>query len=126
MQDLPGTLQGNWFEENDPIPSIWDNQLAFIKFNEDITKEIVSVGGVITSPGGYYFTLKNSGTTNRKFSEVTPDGKVYCYEGNGKQGAKMPGKIIVEMENSTTIKVEHQSGNCSGSYKFTNPTTYNR
>jgi len=36
------------------------------------------------------------------------------------------GKILVQMTNDETLQIEHQSGSCSGSESFKNPTVYNR
>ncbi len=122
MQDIPGTLQGNWFQGNASASSgsDWGKYLAFAHNNTDPAKQIVSIGGVFTSPGKWEFTPQKNGNVNRDFSEVTP-GNTICYESSNQQG-----KIIVHLASETELKIEKQTGNCSGTNTFQNPTTYNR
>ena len=117
-----GTLKGNWFfEETTDSISQWNNYLAFVNDNQNPQTQVVSIGGVITKAGKLEFTPTNSGQINREFEDVTPDGKIYCYESQGFEG-----KVIVQMESETKIKIEHKQGNCSGSEAFTGPKIYER
>ena len=130
MHDIKGTLQGNWFagESSFADPSTWTQQLAFVK---DVTSNdlIISIAGGFTDVGKWFLTPKDSGKINRKFSDVTNDGSIYCYQTDvlgTNQQSKPSGKIIVQLTSDTRLKIEHQSGSCSGSSSFNNPTTYNR
>jgi len=122
MLDIKGTLQGNWYAEGGTSLSSsgWSGQLAFVKDNIDPSKLIISVGGVISEPAKWIFTPKTSGLVNRRFSDVTADGNIYCYD----QG--QPGRILVEMTSDTSLQIEAQSGSCSSSLVFDSPTIYDR
>lgn len=123
MQDVSGTLQGNWYTGGAQADDRrnWEKQLAFIHWNENASKAMISVGGIVTEPGWYRFTPAHTGTVNREFSEVTPDGRVYCYESE-----HMQGKIIVEMLDAGTIRIENRPGDCTGEYTFDEPSVYRR
>ncbi|MCP6719824.1 MAG: hypothetical protein KJI72_00660 [Patescibacteria group bacterium] len=127
MQDIKGTLQGNWFIGE--VEGDWENSIAFVHDNSNPSKIIISIDGGFTGPGKYEFVPKNTGFFNRKFSDVTADGNIYCYEGEdpGRTGQEKPeGRIIIELVSDTELQIEHQSGDCNGGYKFINPTVYNR
>jgi len=126
-QDVPGTLKGNWFfgDSHAASGSDWDKYLAFVDDNENPNVQVVSVGGVFTDAGKWEFFPQTSGLIKREFSDVTPDGNVYCYEdedpNNFNQG-RPEGRILVEMTSETELKIEHQSGSCDGNNVFNNPT----
>jgi len=91
------------------------------------SRAIVSVGGVISDPAEWQFTEKTSGLINRKFTDVTADGNIYCYVAEAPINAwdtKPSGKILVQMTSDIELQIEHQTGRCPGS--FNNPTIYNR
>ena len=72
---------------------------------------------------------KESGHVNRRFADVTADGKIYCYQAEIPTFPQDPlpsGRIIVQLTGDTELKIEHQNGDCVGSYEFTDPTTYER
>ena len=121
MQDIPGTLQGNWFYGEESGYS--ENQLSFVHQNIDPTLVIIAIGGTFTDAARWRFTPTNTGKINREFSQVTPDGNIYCYE---KKEGGSDTRIIVEMVSDTKLKIEQQSGDCSGTSTFRNPTIYNR
>ncbi len=120
MQDVAGTLQGNWFNGDAKIYSSWEKHLAFVYDNYDPSKAVISVGGTFTDASKWVFT-PTTGTTNRKFDQVIPDGTVYCYTGEGKSS-----RIVVQMISETELKIERQDGTCSSNIQFNNPTTYTR
>ena len=131
MQDIPKTLKGNWFHEsaNEEYVVNWNVYLAFVNENDYPDVQAVSIAGFITDPSKYKFIPKTSGTTNREFSQVTNDGKIYCYqpESVGKENDKIPtGKILVQLTSDTSLKIEHQTGSCKSSESFSNPEIYNR
>jgi len=127
MQDIKGTLQGNWFIGE--VDGDWENSIAFIHDNRNPSKILISIGGGFIDPGKYEFVPETTGFFNKKFSDVTADGHIYCYEGedpNRMDEEKPKGKIIVELVNDTELKIEYQSDNCSGNFEFNNPTIYFR
>ncbi|MAE42571.1 hypothetical protein CMO93_02265 [Candidatus Woesearchaeota archaeon] len=131
MQDVPGTLKGNWFHETAEEEYVvdWDVYLAFVNENDFPDVQVVSVAGIFTDFGKYKFIPKDSGFVDREFSQVTADGNIYCYQAAdvGKVNEPIPtGKILVQMTSDTQLKIEHQSGSCNGSKNFDNPAIYNR
>ncbi|GEM_PF-1370505 len=121
MQDVPGTIKGNWFygDARADIGTDWDRHLAFVNVNPDT--QIVSIGGTISNPATWKFSPKSSGLENREFSQVTADGSIYCYS-----SAENSGSIIVKMTSSNQLNIEPQSSGCTGTYSFSKPFTYNR
>ncbi len=122
-QDAIGTLKGNWFFGNAraDLGTDWDKYLAFVQDNEDTAKSVVSIGGVFITAEKFEFTPQSSGLVNREFTGVTPDGNIYCYEGQS-----FSGKILVQLVSKTELKIERQDGSCTGSFSFSIPTNYNR
>lgn len=121
MYDAANSLQGNWFFGSGSPGGLWEEHLAFVYDSKNPEIAVISIAGKITSPGKWEFSEKISGLANRKFSEVTADGNIYCYE-----SSKQTGIIIVQLADANTIKIEHQTGNCSGQYSFKNPLVYGR
>ena len=120
MQDLKGTLQGNWFIGK--VEEDWENSIAFVHDNRNPSKILISISGGFTDPGKFEFVPKNAGFFNRKFSNVIADGNIYCYEGEdpNRIGEEKPkGKIIIKLVSDIELQIEHQSGSCSGNLKFT-------
>lgn len=119
-QDIPGTLKGNWFygSARADMGSDWDKYLAFVDNHENPALQIVSIGGVFTNAGKVEFTPRQSGRTNLDFAKTAP-GEIYCYESKA-------GRVIVQMTNSTSLKIEQQNGSCSESYSFIKPFEYGR
>ncbi len=137
MQDVKGTLQGNWFgvEKAFSTPDAWDKQLAFVHDNSDPSIPVISIAGWFTDASKWHITPESSGLINREFAEVTADGNIYCYTGtnpfHGTLGgslstAQHTGKIIVQLVSDTQLKIEKQEGSCTGSEEFKEPFVYNR
>jgi len=131
MQDVAGTLMGNWFHEDaeEKIVIDWQMYLAFVEDNYFPDTKVVSVGGIFTDPAKYEFYPKDSGKVNREFSHVTSDGNIYCYQSEKVekfQSSRPSGKVVVQMTDKETLKIEHQSGSCSGSEVLSNPEIYRR
>ena len=122
MKDVPGTLQGNWFEESAVYAYFYETyakELSFVPDNVNSSLSIVSIGGTISEPDRWGFTPTHEGFVNRDPSEVNP-GEVYCYEHwRGK-------RVIVQMLDDTSLKIEHQIGLCVEPYVFESPFTYLR
>jgi len=131
MQDIPNTLKGNWFYESAQKENVvdWNVYLAFVDHYEDPSIQVVSIAGIFTEPSLFKFIPKSSGEINREFSQVTADGKIYCYEGANviRNFETVPeGKIIVQMTSNETLQIEHQVGRCNGGESFIDPAVYNR
>jgi hypothetical protein len=122
MQDVPGTLQGNWFhgQGEADMPDNWEKELALAWDNHEGRKQVISIGGVFTQAGRLMFTPTTSGIVNRYFGTVRDDN-VYCYDGEG-----MNGRILVQLVDENTLLVEHQVGSCEGTFEFENATEYKR
>ncbi|MFY9484661.1 MAG: hypothetical protein WAP74_03535 [Patescibacteria group bacterium] len=133
-QDVPGTAQGDWItgvKASDLIdqPGNWDKSIALVHDNFDPSVGIASIGGVIGSPTKIAFMPKHEGTINREFSEVKPDGTVYCYQTDAQPGSgniARSGSLLIQLTNATTMQVELTQASCSGSGSFSKPTTYER
>jgi hypothetical protein len=112
--DVPGTLQGNWYKGDYTFsdPESWDNTIAFVYDNQNPEIAAISFGGVIAEPNVWKFVPNSKYTTNRRFDEVV-SGQIFCYD-----DYKNEGRIIVELLENETLKVEHQFGRCSGSFVF--------
>ncbi len=126
MQDVAGTLQGNWYNDD---TSDSDNTISFVFDNIDSTNPVISVAGILTSPGYWKFTPTDSGLVNRHFSEITADGNIYCYQGLETVNfgfENVPGRIVAQLVSDTELMIEHQAGSCIGDYEFISPLTYNR
>lgn len=121
--DVAGTLNGNWFhgDVTTVSPDAWGNDLSFADNNRDFPAAMISVGGLFTNPGRWGFTPKHLGFVNRAFDEVTPDGGIYCYT-----GIDQTGRIIVQLESDTRLKIEHQEGGCGEGMAFGDPSYYSR
>lgn len=126
-QDIAGTAQGVWFVSGTTTFSSEDPHLALAHDNVDPTKPIFSVGTSMSASGlssaTYQFTPQSSGLVNRDFDDITSDGNIYCFE-----PTYLSGKIILQLTNSTTLKIEKQADSCgSGPWSFTsNATTFER
>lgn len=124
-QDLPGTLQGNWFRPGTrDVSEDWPKSLAFSVDNRDGLTAAISVGGVIATKGRWYFDAKDQGTINRRFRHVRPGSTIYCYE--SKEPIYAPGHFLVRLTSRTRLLIEHQDGPCSEPYAFGQPTAYVR
>lgn len=129
FQDKPGTLQGNWYSgaADRNTPADWNTLMAMVHDPIDPRHGIVSIGGVISEPGTFYYQPRHSGFLNREPSEVTADGNIYCYEPEAILGyASLPGHLLTQLIDGAHLKIEHRDGACDSSYKFFSPTTYER
>ncbi len=119
-QDIAGTLQGNWFHETAEEEYVvdWSTYLAFVHDNNNPDLSVISIAGKITDATKFEFSAKDSGTIDREFSQVTANGDIYCYNGEG--------KILVEMISDEQIQVEWQSGSCASTERFKDPEMYER
>ncbi|HLD80907.1 MAG TPA: hypothetical protein VJA40_02805 [archaeon] len=119
MQDVPGTLQGNWFNGDADVAGPWEKHLGFLYDNDDPSIAVASIGGTVSGAQKWEFAPRGAGTTNRRFSDVKPDGLVYCYESNGQ-------KLLARLPAGDELEVELREGTCGGSNALDSPTTYKR
>lgn len=122
-QDQSGTAQGAWFSPGFS-GSGEDPHIALVHDYFEFDKPIFSVGTNMAKSGlnvGVYpISVQHSGQVNRDFDEVTSDGNIYCYDSNGNGYTTGPLKILVQLTDSTHLKVEKQSDSCgSGPWSFT-------
>lgn len=119
-QDVAGTAQGNWTTADGMIdrPESWSKALALVHDNVDPGIGIVSIGGTIGNPTKIQFSPTSSGTTNRDFNQVKDD-QIYCYGGQS-------GRVLIQMIDSSKLKVEYQNEDCGKAVKFNASTTYQR
>ena len=130
--DEPGTLQGAWYQPGADVISPWEQHLAFVTDNYDPSTSVISVGGTFSEPGRVEFTPTASGTINRAFLQVTPDGTTYCFERDGTGRHEgfgrnlLSGRILVQPLSDTELQIERQSGSCGAEEAFAAPTNYFR
>ncbi len=134
IQDIPGTAKGNWF-----LPGIDTTRfghepphLALVQGHIDQDVQAFSNGDSTKKSGLdfgiYYFTPTNSGFVNRDFSQVKPDGKVYCYNTKNNYNQDALTTIIIQLADSETLKIEGKGAtNCgNGPWEFDIPTEFER
>lgn len=115
-QDVAGTTQGNWFKDVKEL-NIEDNNLALVHDVFDPAKPVFSIGNSLTglASGTYNFALKQSGTINRDFNMIKPDGQVYCFEELTKGNARANIIILLTLDNAETLRIEaRRSTSCAG------------
>lgn len=123
-QDVPGTLQGNWFFSQGTTAyssETYNQELAFVHHPENPSKGVISIGGSLIEANTWHFDPRHEGFIDREPSEVVP-GAIYCYEREGWEGER----IIVEMLDTMIMRIESQMQLCSEAYIFQNPMTYYR
>ncbi|MBI2451187.1 MAG: peptidoglycan-binding protein [Parcubacteria group bacterium] len=130
MQDKAGTIQGNWKAQGQP-DSLNDLILmGIVHNNTDPSIGVIGVAGVIANHGSIDFTPQYKGLVNREPSEVKADGQIYCYQSGSHQqvsSAKpISGRILMQLQNNQTLKIEHQEISCSENLIFNSPTVYKR
>lgn len=131
MQDLAGTIQGDWITHSHIAAdnADWRSILSIVHDNINPSIGVIAIGGTITHPSTVDFTPTQNGSVNREPSQVKADGKVYCYQNNLPPTTNSPqtsGKVLVQLINLTSLKIENQQGRCNGNDAFLKPYTYNR
>lgn len=113
--DRKGTAQGHWFSRDHTQYSLEDKNMALTNDNKNPLQQAFSMGNSGESKGYKsgvnYFMPEKSGTVNRDFAEVKPDGSVYCYETTSSPNIKTHGigeksVLYLSMPNDKTIRVE--------------------
>jgi hypothetical protein len=122
--DQLGTLQGNWFLSGKSYMdqmNTWAYQLALVPDNRDPNQQVFSLGGTVAKAMQYKNLLPESqGLINRKFIDIVPDGKTYCFDGN------YEGRFLIRMDNNTHLTIEYQTEKCVEPFQFMSPFTYER
>ncbi|MBI2595123.1 hypothetical protein HYW46_00110 [Candidatus Daviesbacteria bacterium] len=136
MQDKDGTIAGNWqvkdYQHQSSDSGDWGQQFAVVHDHINPEIGIIAFGGMIHEPGMLGFEPTHTGVINREPTEVTADGKIYCYamgEGGSLSNQKSSirsGKILIQLLGRTTLKAEFQQGSCDTIFKFNSPTIYER
>lgn len=137
MQDIPGTLAGNWFlgvVSPDAFTKS-SEQLAFSYEARAPSERVLSTGGqfgfVEYGAGFVIGPEQSSGRINRAYRDVTPDGNIYCLQGATGSYSKM----LVQLVSRDELKIEYQRAQqlnapdfltCTGTEQFVNPTMYRR
>ena len=82
--DAAGTAQGLWVTESSPVQQAGDESF-FVSLAPDTltpsTAQLLSIGPASLGAGLMKVITQHSGRVNRAFSEVGPDGLIYCYTG---------------------------------------------
>ncbi len=131
--DIPGTLQGNWFYGNatEYYGGDWVKHAFFGYDNEKPDLAVISIGGVIVDEVDglrWTFAPEISGIKNVRF-ENTAIESIYCYDKNSEDQFNIgpKGKIVMQLVSGSELKIEHQTGSCSGNEQFgVNAVVYGR
>lgn len=140
MQDVPGTLAGNWFVGDSDKGGVTRTQYQ-ITLGHDVGNFSLSrlsilgqeeIGSVV-----FNFTAAHTGTINREFSEIHPSDIVYCYaqenllngattDKDGKPLADGSAKFLIQLVDPMHMRVEKQTGVCTNNETFINYITFER
>ena len=131
MQDVPGTAQGNWFTGPLDRPANWTQEMALVHDHVDPSLAAISIGGTVMEMGVWLFLPEDGGLINREFSQVVPDGRIYCYQGAvssqfGQGNPKFPGRLLIRMDTEQSMSVERQDGPCQNGVGLVEPVVYQR
>ena len=131
--DVKGSAQGYWFGPGTPAPgtSPEANNIYLGPDNVKPSIGIFSVGTALMTlpPGKYSFVLATSGFVNRNSGDITPDGKIYCYETKFLVGpsysAPSPVTVmLLKLLDTSTLQIEVENGSSCGSGPWTFGTSY--
>ncbi len=122
--DVAGTARGFWYYPGAPnVPE--DPHLSLIVDDVYAPKETISVGTSLPNqtPIFYTFVANDNGQVDREFSEVRPDGNIYCYDTFYDPAGQLAGShiFILQLLNAQTIRFESQpDATCgAGPWSFT-------
>ncbi len=127
FQDVPGTAKGFWYATV-PVEGTWLDHLALVDTNFLSTVQAISVAGVVSEAGYWYFTSQAAGTVNRDFAQVAAGAGVHCYHSFTDYSTSdgTPQRFLIEVVDDDTLRTEKQQGSCGGGAAFTSPHTYSR
>lgn len=137
-QDIPGSAQGEWFfghrdtgeqpyEQEGRVLSIVRYVFDPLNFGVLATK-----AGIVQKPGMFLFKVNHEGFVNRDPSEIKDFSNIYCFYSDRTiptsffGAEEMTGKVLVQLLNESTMKIEHQNGSCGVNEGFKNPFIYER
>lgn len=137
MQDLAGTAQGNWFlpgkyHSNTTDLSVF---LSLVHDYVDPAQPLIAMGTSVPgmAMGLYSFTAQATGLINRDFSEIKPDGGIYCFDNflQGQSAGSLPlgksnGIVLMSMTGQNALKLEFIAGsacNTVANWTFTAKAT---
>ncbi|MBI2148594.1 hypothetical protein HYU23_02850 [Candidatus Woesearchaeota archaeon] len=131
MQDKFGTIQGNWQTKKEfrkDGDTTWSPFMGIGHDNYNASKGIIGVAGTISNSGTINYEPEHNGTINRESSEVTADGKIYCYQNNRRSNddTALSGRLLIQLLDPKTLKAEYQEKKCDEVFKFVSPTIYER
>lgn len=127
-QDVVGSIQGMWYggDSSEKDLEFQGKGLAFLHNNIDPTQGEISIGGHITDQAGVImFKPTHSGNIDREPSEVTSDGKVYCYNAS-QGGSSIQGRVLVQLVDKHHMRAEHLAGACGSVETFKRAFDYQR
>ena len=120
--DVPGTLQGLWYKQNEPS-NTEDYHISFVYKNTNPDVPVICWGISVkgNDPGEYKFSIRNSGLVNRDFQNIIPDGNMYRYELSHVCTSKVLAKpiILVQLTDERTLKLEAQDSGQGPPWQFT-------
>lgn len=133
MQDKLGTIQGNWQAKKEfrkAESTSWSPFLGIGHNAHDPSVGVIGVAGTISDVGIIGFNPKHDGKVNREPSEITADGQIYCYQHDATPpwsgDPELSGRIILQLIDARTLKIEYQEKSCDESLNFISPTIYER
>lgn len=116
--DIDGTGMGHWFNPTNLVEAYG---LALVP--DDVhpeTTEVISEGGsqFNVSNGGALgfrgsFSPVTTGSVNRAFESLTPDGNTYCYQVLALNTAGATRVVLLQLLNATNLKLEQLSASLS-------------
>jgi hypothetical protein len=119
LNDVVNTAAGVWFKPGQP-DNPEDPHLSLVHDNVRTTWEDISIG--VSGPGPTTYELfqpANSGLFDRDFTQVTDDGKIYCYDtfrdiisGNPQAGLNFI--YLIQLTSSTTLRIDRQTAASCG------------
>ncbi|MHA1819008.1 MAG: hypothetical protein ACTSU2_05145 [Promethearchaeota archaeon] len=124
--DVANTLSGNWFlksaeaDLNLDWKIIAPKELAFVRYNSDPSKQLISVGGTISAPAAYEVL------SGPNFTDVNVNSGKIIY--HVKEFEELNGEnktVLVQMTDNETLNIQIFDGHLED-VNFTNATTYDR
>lgn len=78
--DIDNSLQGRWYLHGSNDFSE-NNHIALVPSNQEPDRVgVLSIGNAAVGTDAYFFDYQNTGLINRKFSDISQFGQVYCWD----------------------------------------------
>ena len=105
------------------------DQLALVDDNTRSARQAISVASTVADPGYWIFNKQSAGSVKRDFAQVQTGSGIHCYgsfalESNGLQASN--DRFLIEVVSDNSLRIERQTGNCSGSPAFSSSFEYRR